>query len=385
MELLSRFFKGSEQSFFLFGPRGTGKSTWLKQHYPDAVMIDLLAPELFRAYSARPERLREITDGAAGKTIIIDEVQKIPELLDVVHQLVEGDSELQFILTGSSARKLKRTGVDLLAGRAIVKTMHPFMAAELKNSFSLAASLKFGLVPLITSSLSPQETLASYVALYLREEVQMEGIVRNIGAFSRFLEAVSFSHGSTLNVSEVARECQVKRKTVDNYLAVLDDLLLSFRVPVFSRRAKRHLVSHSKFYYFDCGIFRSLRPTGPLDSPQEIDGGALEGMIGQHLRAWIAYGDSECALYYWRTKSGVEVDFILYGKDTFLAIEVKNSARVNIKMVKGLMAFKEDYPEAQLLLLYRGEERLLINNILCLPCESFLLGLLPGKPVIEIS
>jgi predicted AAA+ superfamily ATPase len=379
MELLSRFFKGSEQSFFLFGPRGTGKSTWLKQHYPDAVMIDLLAPELFRAYSARPERLREITDGAAGKTIIIDEVQKIPELLDVVHQLVEGDSELQFILTGSSARKLKRTGVDLLAGRAIVKTMHPFMAAELKNSFSLAASLKFGLVPLITSALSPQETLASYVALYLREEVQMEGIVRNIGAFSRFLEAVSFSHGSTLNVSEVARECQVKRKTVDNYLAVLDDLLLSFRVPVFSRRAKRHLVSHSKFYYFDCGIFRSLRPTGPLDSPQEIDGGALEGMIGQHLRAWIAYGDSECALYYWRTKSGVEVDFILYGKDTFLAIEVKNSARVNIKMVKGLMAFKEDYPEAQLLLLYRGEERLLINNILCLPCESFLLGLLPGK------
>jgi predicted AAA+ superfamily ATPase len=385
MELSSRFFKGSGQSFLLVGPRGTGKSTWLKQHYPDAVMIDLLAPELFRAYSARPERLREITDGATGKTIIIDEVQKIPELLDVVHQLVEGDSELQFILTGSSARKLKRTGVDLLAGRAIVKTMHPFMAAELKNSFSLAASLKFGLVPLITSALSPQETLASYVALYLREEVQMEGIVRNIGAFSRFLEAVSFSHGSTLNVSEVARECQVKRKTVDNYLAVLDDLLLSFRVPVFSRRAKRHLVSHSKFYYFDCGIFRSLRPTGPLDSPQEIDGGALEGMIGQHLRAWIAYGDSECALYYWRTKSGVEVDFILYGKDTFLAIEVKNSARVNSKMVKGLMAFKEDYPEAQLLLLYRGEERLLINNILCLPCESFLLGLLPGKPVIEIS
>jgi len=244
METVIRFFKGTAQSFFLFGPRGTGKSTWLEQHYKDAEVIDLLAPDIFRRFSARPERLREVTSGSKSKIIIIDEVQKIPELLDVVHELIEEKLGFQFILTGSSARKLKRTGVDLLAGRAIVKTMHPFMAAELGESFSLTESLKIGLVPLINSSPDPQETLSSYVALYLKEEVQMEGIVRNIGAFSRFLEAISFSHGSTLNVSEVARECQVKRKTVDNYLAVLDDLLLSFRVPVFSRRAKRHLVSH---------------------------------------------------------------------------------------------------------------------------------------------
>ncbi len=382
METVSRFFRKPRQSYFLFGPRGTGKSTWLKQHYPDAVIVDLLAPEVFRAYSARPERLREIASGAEEKTIVIDEVQKVPELLDVVHELIERGTGLQFILTGSSARKLKRTGVDLLAGRAIVKTMHPFMASELKESFSLVESLQFGLVPLITHSLDPAETLASYVALYLREEVQMEGIVRNIGAFSRFLEAASFSHGSTLNVSEVARECQVKRKTVDNYLSVLDDLLLSFRVPVFSRRAKRHLISHPKFYYFDCGVFRSLRPAGPLDSPQEIDGGALEGLIAQHLRAWIAYGNKSCNLNYWRTKAGVEVDFVLYGEDTFLAIEVKNSGRINSKMLKGLKAFAIDYPEAQLLLLYRGEERLLIDNILCLPCEQFLQQLIPGQPVI---
>lgn len=381
MESVNRFFNGTRQSFFLFGPRGTGKSTWLKQHYPDAVMIDLLAPEVFRLYSAKPERLREIADGAEGKIIIIDEVQKIPELLDVVHDLIENRMGLQFILTGSSARKLKRTGVDLLAGRAIITTMHPFMASELKESFSLVESLQIGLVPLITSSPKPAETLASYVALYLREEVQMEGIVRNIGAFNRFLEAVSFSHGSILNVSEVARECQVKRKTVDNYLAVLDDLLLSFRVPVFTRRAKRHLISHPKFYYFDCGIFRSLRPTGPLDSPQEIDGGALEGLIAQHLRAWIAYSNKACTLHYWRTKSGVEVDFVLYGDDTFLAIEVKNSARVNSKMLKGLKAFQEEYPEAQALLLYRGNERLLMKNILCLPCEQFLQTLIPNQPI----
>jgi predicted AAA+ superfamily ATPase len=208
----------------------------------------------------------------------------------------------------------------------------------------------------------------------------MEGIIRNIGAFNRFLEAVSFSHGSTINISEVARECQVKRKTVDNYLAVLDDLLLSFRVPIFSRRAKRHLITHPKFYYFDSGVFRSLRPTGPLDSPQEIDGGALEGLIAQHLRAWIAYSDKPCNLYYWRTKSGVEVDFILYGQNTFLALEVKNASRIKNKMLKGLITFQTDYPEAQALLLYRGNERLLINNILCLPCEQFLKNLIPGQP-----
>ena len=379
MESVGRFFRAPRQSFFLFGPRGTGKSTWLKQYYPESVIIDLLAPELFRLYSARPERLREVTSGSKEKTIIIDEVQKVPELLDVVHELIEKGNGLQFILTGSSARKLKRTGIDLLAGRAIIKTMHPFMAAELGETFSLSNSLQIGLVPLITNALSPQETLDSYVALYLKEEVQMEGVVRNIGAFSRFLEAASFSHGSTINVSEIARECQVKRKTVDSYLAVLEDLLLSFRVPVFSRRAKRHLISHPKFYYFDSGVFRSLRPAGPLDSSHEIDGAALEGLVAQHLRAWIAYGNKPCSLYYWRTKSGVEVDFILYGQDTFWAIEVKNSAKVNHKMLKGLAAFQEDYPEAQTLFLYRGNERLLINNTICLPCEEFLRNLVPGQ------
>jgi len=381
METVMRFFQAPRQSFFLFGPRGTGKSTWLKQYYPEAEVIDLLAPEVFRIYSARPERLREVTRGSKGKTIIIDEVQKIPELLDVVHELIEDGAGYQFVLTGSSARKLKRTGVDLLAGRVIVKTMHPFMAAELGSSFTLTESLQTGLVPLIISSPYPQETLASYVALYLKEEVQMEGIVRNIGAFSRFLEVVSFSHGSILNASEVARECQVKRKTVDNYFSVLDDLLLSFRLPVFSRRARRRLVSHPKFYYFDSGVFRSLRPAGPLDSLHEIDGAGLEGLVVQHLRAWIAYSNKTCNLYYWRTKSGVEVDFVLYGQDTFWAIEVKNSARINSKMLKGLSAFQYDYPEAQALLLYRGNERLLINNILCLPCDQFLRNLVPGSPI----
>jgi len=383
MESTIRFFQAPQQSYFLFGPRGTGKSTWLKQHYPHALLIDLLAPEVFRRFSARPEHLREVIAGYQGQRVIIDEVQKIPELLDVVHELIEAKAGLQFVLTGSSSRKLKRSGVDLLAGRAIVKTMHPFLAAELGDAFSLEASLATGLVPLISTSVHPSETLASYVALYVKEEVQMEGLVRNIGSFNRFLEAASFSHGTTLNVSEVARECQVERKTADNYLAVLEDLLLAFRVPIFSRRAKRHLITHPKFYYFDSGIFRSLRPAGPLDSPNEIEGAGLEGLVAQHLRAWIAYGRMSCNLYYWRTKSGVEVDFILYGQDTFWAIEVKNAARINSKMLKGLSAFQADYPEARTLLLYRGNERLVIKNTLCLPCEQFLRTLRPGQPIGE--
>jgi len=287
---------------------------------------------------------------------------------------------LRFVLTGSSARKLKRAGVDLLAGRAIVKTMHPFMAAEVGDSFTLDSALRTGMVPLVTESINPQETLNSYIAIYLREEVQAEGLVRNIGAFSRLLEAASFSHGSVLNITAVARECQVQRKTVEGYLQILEDLLLSFRVPVFARRSKRILTAHPKWYYFDAGVFRSLRPSGPIDSPQEIDGAALEGLVAQHLRAWTAYRDAG-NLYYWRTKAGVEVDFILYGMEEFYAIEVKNSTRVHKKMLKGLRSFCEDYPEATPMLLYRGKERLKINNIACIPCQAFLTALTPKQPI----
>ncbi len=373
MATIPRFFQAPKQSFFLFGPRGTGKSTWLKKKFPAAVYIDLLDPETFRSYLAHPEKLKDVVAAADRRSVVIvDEIQKTPDILDVVHMLMMTHPDVQFVLTGSSARKLRRSGVDLLAGRAIEKTMHPFMAAEIGSSFSLATALDTGLVPLVADSRNPQATLKSYISLYLREEVQMEGLVRNIGAFSRFLEAISFSHGASINVTEVGRECQVKRKTVESYISILEDLLLAFMIPVFSRRAKRHLTSHPKFYYFDAGVFRSLRPAGPIDSPQEIDGAALEGLIAQHLRAWIAYSDNGCSIYFWRTKSGVEVDFILYGKNTFYAIEVKNSNRVHKKMLKGLRSFKEDYPEAQLLLLYRGKEKLQINDVLCLPCEDFL-------------
>ena len=201
---------------------------------------------------------------------MIDEIQKVPELLTVVHRLIEEKRGHTFILTGSSARKLKRAGTDLLGGRALLRSMHPFLASELGERFRLEEALQQGLLPLVYSSLNPVDTLRSYAALYLREEVQMEGLVRNIGNFSRFLEAISFSHASLLNLSNVARECMVERKVVEGYTGILEDILLGFRLPVFTRRAKRGLAAHPKFYLFDTGVFRSLRPRGPLDMPEEI-------------------------------------------------------------------------------------------------------------------
>jgi predicted AAA+ superfamily ATPase len=382
MATVRRFFQAPEAHYFLFGPRGTGKSTWLRSAYPDALWIDLLAPEVHRQYLARPERLRELVAGNPEKTVVvIDEVQKAPILLDVVHDLIERRAGPRFVLTGSSARKLKREGVDLLAGRALLRSINPFMAAELGDRFSLALALTQGLVPLIWDSPQPAEALEAYTALYLREEVQMEGLVRQAGQFARFLEGVSFSHAMSLNLSEVARECQVSRKTVEGYLSILEDLLLSFQVPVFTKRARRHLTTHPKFYWFDAGVFVATRPKGPLDRPEEIAGAALEGLVAQHLRAWIDYSGSDFTLSFWRTKGGNEVDFVVYGPDGFWAIEVKHTATIRPADLRGLRAFQEDYPEATLRLLYRGTEALDLDGILCLPCEDFLLGLVPGQPL----
>jgi len=382
MELVSRFFPIPEQSFFLFGPRGTGKSTWIRRCFPEALFIDLLQPAVYRQMSARPETLAERVRGFRSKEVVVDEVQRVPELLSVVHDLIERDPSRRFVLTGSSARKLRRGGVDLLAGRALRKTLHPFMAAELPG-FELAAALERGLLPLVVAAPEPQEALDAYATLYLEEEVQFEGWVRNVGHFARFLEVVSFSHAAVLNVSHVARECEVERKTVAGYVDVLEDLLLSFRLPVFTKRARRQTVAHPKFYLFDAGVYRSLRPRGPLDRTEEIDGSAFEGLVAQHLRAWIAYSGSDCKLSYWRTRSGVEVDFVVYGGDGFWALEVKNTGRIRPEDLRGLRGFMADYPECEALILYRGRDRLKIDGIWCLPGEEFLRRLKPSAALTD--
>ena len=366
----------------IFFPRGTGKSTLIKSQYHSALLIDLLEPETFRTFSAHPEYLRErLLAEPTIQTVIVDEIQKQPELLSLIHSLIEEKQGWQFVLTGSSARKLKRTGVDLLAGRVLLRTLHPFMASELGDRFSLEQALQYGLLPIVVDAPNPKDVLDTYAALYLREEVQMEGLVRNIGNFSRFMEAVSFSQASLLNISNVARECSVERKVVEGYIQILEDLLLSYRLPVFTKRAKRAVVTHPKFYLFDAGVYRSLRPTGPLDRPEEIDGHALESLVGQHLRAWIAYTNEDCTLHFWRTRSGTEVDFVVYGTHIFLALEVKNSDRIRPQDLRSLKSFQQDYPECKPCLLYRGKDRFFRDGILCLPCDEFLKQMHPQKPL----
>lgn len=379
MELVRRFFEIPGQSFFLFGPRGTGKSTWLREQLPDALYLDLLEPALHRRLSARPERLREALAGSPRSAdVVIDEIQRTPELLTVVHAILEEPAPPRFALTGSSARKLRRGGVDLLGGRALNRTLHPFMASELPD-FNLERALTLGLLPLVLDAGDPEGVLDAYASLYLEQEVTAEGLTRNVGQFARFLEAVSFSHASQLNAAAVARECEVPRRVVSSYIGILEDLLLSFRLPVFRKRAKRATVAREKFYLFDAGVFRSLRPRGPLDRPEEIDGQALEGLVAQHLRAWSAYSGFDARIMFWRTRGGSEVDFVVYGDSGLHAFEVKNTGRVDSADLRALRTFRQDYPEAEAAVLYRGRERLKMGDIWCLPVDDFLRQLVPDR------
>ena len=213
--------------------------------------------------------------------------------------------------------------------------------------------------------------------------MRAEGLTRNIDAFARFLEAISFSHGSLLNISAVARECEVERKVVSGYIGILEDLLLAFRLPVFRKRAKRATVAHEKLYLFDAGVFRSLRPKGPLDRVEEIDGQALEGLVAQHLRAWTAYSRHRTDLFFWRTRGGAEVDFVVYGEAGMTAIEVKNAGRVHGTDLRSLRGFRQDYPQAETLMLYRGEERLRMDGVWCVPVAEFLRQLRPDRPLLD--
>lgn len=384
MKEIARVFSPPNGSYFLFGPRGTGKSTWLKNRYPDCDYIDLLLPDTFRTYAVNPEMLKKRLDAKTDvSTVIIDEIQKVPELLSVVHAIIEERREIQFVLTGSSARKLKRAGVDLLAGRAIRRAMDPFMAVELGDQFNLEKALRLGMLPVVWGSKDPEEVLDAYVSLYIQEEVQFEGLVRDFTSFSRFLSVIAFSHANMLNTTNISKECEVKRPTVENYLTILQDLLLASLIPVFTKRAQRQLVAHPKFYLFDAGVFRALRATSKVDTVHEINGWALEGLVLQHLKAWCDYSKGKYQIAYWRTKAGLEVDFIVYGEDGFWAIEVKNSTKVFSKDVRGLLHFQEDYPECKTVLLYRGTEPFIENGVLCMPCEQFLRQITPNQPLLQ--
>ena len=370
--MYSRLIKPPEaKSFFLFGPRGTGKTTWVKSAFPKALFIDLLEAEIFNDLLANPGRLSRMIPPHFDDWIILDEIQKIPELLDEVHRLIEG-SKYKFVLTGSSPRKLRKRGHNLLAGRALSKALYPLTVSELGRAFKLDHSLTFGQLPCAYTESDPKSYLESYVKTYLDEEVRQEGLTRNLAAFSRFLEAASFSQGSILNISAIARECAIERKVAEHYFDILEDLLIAYELPIFAKRAKRKLVAHKKFYFFDTGVFRTLRPAGPLDVPQEAEGPALETLFLQELTALNSYLSLGYSIYYWRTSYGDEVDFVLYGERGIKAFEVKRTARINESALKGLRAFSKDYPTASSYLIYGGERYFHEGNIEILPVSQAL-------------
>lgn len=370
--MYSRLLKSpKDKSFFLFGPRGTGKTTWVRSKFPSAIYLDLLEAELFNDLTAHPQRLENFIPKNFKNWIIIDEVQKIPELLNEVHRLIE-KYKYQFILTGSSARKLRRKGQNLLAGRALTYSMHPLTTVELGKDFDLEHSLTYGQLPCAYTESNPKGYLESYVKTYLHEEVQQEGLTRNLGAFYRFLESASFSQGSILNISGVSRECAVERKVIENYFTILEDLLIAFRLPVFTKKSKRRLVSHPKFYFFDVGVFRTLRPMGPLDMPEEVQGVSLETLFLQELMAINDYLNLGYKIFYWRTSDNTEVDFILYGDKGIKAFEIKRTGKFSASMLKGLKSFLEDYPLAKAYFFHGGQRRMYDGNIKIIPINDAL-------------
>lgn len=365
------------QSFFLFGPRGTGKSTWVAQALPDALRLDLLDLGTYAELLQHPDRLGPLIAASRATTVLIDEVQRLPALLDEVHRLIE-TKKLRFALTGSSARKLRRGGANLLAGRARRLAMHTLTAAELGAAFDLSRALRFGHLPTACTTDDPHDYLRSYVGTYLREEVQAEALTRNLEAFSRFLSAASFSQASPLSISNVARDVGITRKTVENYFEVLEDLLIATRLPVFTRRAKRAMTAHPKFFYFDAGVFRAIRPRGPLDVGDEIDGAALETLVMQELRATNDNLGLGYDLFYWHTRDHREVDFVLYGERGLVAIEVKRTSRFREADLAELRTFRSDYPPAQCHLFYGGTRAYEIDGIRVWP----LAHALPALPEI---
>lgn len=359
------------QSFFLFGPRGTGKTTWVKSNYPNSIYLDLLDSSLFTQLLADPSRLNSYIPPGHTDYVVIDEVQRVPELLNEAHRLIES-KKIKFILTGSSARKLRSKGHNLLAGRALTYFMHPLTALELGTNFNLKHALQFGLLPFATKETDSSKYLSSYVATYLEEEIFQEGLTRNLSAFSRFLETASFSQGSIINMSAIARDSSVERKAVENYFSILSDLLIGYRLPPFTKRAKRRLVSQPKFYFFDTGVYRSIRPAGPLDTPEEIGGIALETLFFQNLLAVNQSLGLNYDLYYYRTAIGIEVDFIAYGEKGIIAFEIKHSSKFSDSWTRGLKHFLQDYPNSKAYLLYMGEKTLYLDNITVLPIKDAL-------------
>lgn len=357
--------KLEKKSCFLFGPRQTGKSTLVRQELPDALVYDLLDSDIFLELSRRPALLREELTGRE-RLVVIDEIQKLPELLDEVHKLIE-ERKLRFLLTGSSARKLRRGGVNLLGGRARTLELHPFSCREL-DDFDLLRALNHGLLPPIVLSDEPQADLASYAGTYLREEVAAEGLTRNIPAFSRFLEVAALCNGTMLNYTKIANDAQVPRSTIQEYFRILEDTLLAYLLPAWRRSRKRKPITTSKFYFFDTGVVRHLRHQGVIQHRSPAFGEAFETWLHHELRCYTGYR-TRANLAYWRSTSGFEVDFIL--NDT-TAVEAKGKAIITNDDLKGLRAIREEGALRNYVVAGLVNRSRVVDGIEILPWRTFL-------------
>ena len=336
-----------DDSIFLFGARQTGKSTFLRQKFPGSIYVDLLDTTLRGRFKRRPALLYEmLSDKSEGTLVIIDEIPEVPELLNEVHRLMS-EKGLVFILCGSSARKLKRKGYNTLGGRAYPVYLFPFVSVELPD-FNLQQAINYGMLPPHYLAKSPLRRLSAYIDVYLKEEIKEEALVRNLNAFQRFLEVAALTDGEIVNNNNIAQDCGVSANTVVSYFDILEDTLLGFRVPAYTKTMKRRLVQAPRFYYFDVGIANHLLHRKELVRGTAEYGHAFEHLVIQELRAWLAYTESEEQLSYWRAYTGQEVDAVI--GDARVAIEIKSVEEVLPRHLKGLKAFASDYPDSRLLI-----------------------------------
>lgn len=363
---------GGTETFFLWGPRQAGKTTLLRSTYPDARWVDLLKTDEYRRYLQNPERLREelAAHPPPPRLIVVDEIQKVPQLLDEIHWLIENRG-LHFALCGSSARKVKRGAANLLGGRAVTYELHGLTAEEIGPDFDLTRSLNHGYLPRIYLAERPGRLLRSYVSDYLKEEVAAEALVRNLPAFSEFLNVAALSDTHLVNFSTIARECRVSSHTVKAYFGILEDTLLGRWVPGYRKRPRRRVIAAPKFYFSDVGIVNYLAMRGELRPGAELFGKAFENWVFHELVAANAYSERYRRLSYWRLASGIEVDFVV--DDMRLAIEAKATAKVTSDHLKGLRALRVDHPRIreQVLVCLERRSRRTDDNILILPAKDF--------------
>lgn len=373
-----------KESFFLWGPRKTGKTFLIKHLYPNIHRIDLLNTDSFAKYSIRPALLREEclarleSDPTSSRFVLIDEIQKIQQLLDEVHLLIE-DHHFVFGMCGSSARKLKRGHANLLGGRAVRYELRGLTFPELESKFDLTRLLNRGYLPSHYLSDNYRKLTNSYINEYLKEEIAAEGLVRNLPLFSDFLRAAAFSDTEIVNYSNIASDCGVSGKTVKEYFQILQDTLIGEFLPAYTRRAKRKVIHSPKFYYFDVALPNLLTRRGELQLGSEMAGKAFENWLFHELKSFIVYKEKSDFLSYWKlADSGREVDFII--NDCEVAIEVKGVAKVRPDHLKGLRELKKEHPPVKKLLLICLEEspRLTEDQILILPYRDFLQSLWQG-------